>query len=90
MDWAGYDVIRCLVDGDRLSLLTTSVVFVFSTAKATIESGSQDVQSKILSFLFLTAIALAIPTILYLAYLWFMEMTIVGRIDFYIKFYGLF
>ncbi|MGB1007778.1 MAG: hypothetical protein ACPGVX_11415, partial [Thalassobaculaceae bacterium] len=67
--------------------LTTSVVFVFSTGKATIESGSQDVQSKILSFLFLTAIALAIPTILYLAYLWFMEMTIVGRIDFYIKFY---
>lgn len=82
-----YDVLLMVID---FLFLSASAAFVFSTAKATLESEYQSTSSKCFSLLIFTTISLGIPILLYFIYLWFMEMTVLERIDFYIGFYRLF
>ena len=81
-----FDVLLMVVD---FLFLSTSVAFVFSTIKESIEVDGQKTEKKIFSIVIFSFIAFLIPLTLYYIYRWFMEINFPERIHFHVEFYDL-
>ena len=81
-----FDVLLMVVD---FLFLSTSVAFVFSTIKESIRGDGKKTEKKFFSLFIFSFISFLIPLTSYYVYLWFMEISFLERIHFYVEIYDL-